>query len=384
MAKAKKEKKELQDLSKCNIYENLMKLDKSFQDMLVDNDNEVEMTIYKYPLKSLVLNDIFDGGFPALIQEYYGENQGGKSLLYTLIAVDLQRQGYTIAWVDAEHTFDATFVRKIGLDTSKEKLILIQPQNGEDLFKLIETICDNKMNIPLIIIDSTNSLPSTAEVENDFGSSNMGNQAKMFSQACKKIVRPLRKNKTALGLISQSRESMSMFKNQVIGVGKAISFYASIRLRISKNKEDLIMAKMDGFTDKEELKGFFINIQNIKNKAGIPYKTGRIRFNYWEGIDYYDEIVDYAVGYGLWSKGGAWFTLQDGENEVKLQGRENVVNWYKENEDKYEQHREFIIDMMFNKNEIEENDKELLKEIEKIEESSVVEETDVDDKDLKK
>jgi recombination protein RecA len=368
---AKKKKDEVKNNPK-SIYDQLIKLDTGYKNIMVDNDNEEEMTIYRYPLKSIVLNDIYDGGFPALMHEYYGNESSGKSLLYTLIAIDLQQQGYTIVWVDAEATFDATFVRKIGLDTSKEKFILIQPVNGEEIFDLIEKICTNKMNVPLIVVDSTNSLPSTSEVEGDFGNANMGNQAKMFSQACKKIVRPLRKNKTALGLISQSRESMSLYKSQVIGVGKALAFYASVRSRISKNKDDLDMVKLEGFAGKEELKGFYINITNIKNKSGMPYKTGRIKFNYWEGIDYYDELVDYAVGYGIWSRGGAWYTLNDNSQEVKVQGRDNVVKWYKDNEEYFNKHREYILDMVCNKN----RDNELINELKEKEDIIESEEND--------
>jgi recombination protein RecA len=264
----------------------------------------------------------------------------GKSLIAQVLAKDIQdkNNGY-VCWLDFEYSFDYSFAQKIGLNVSSDKFKLINPNTIEEGFDIIEQLARTG-EVALVCWDSVNAAQTNSESEADYGSANMGINARMFSQGLKKVLAYLSKNNTTLLLISQMREKFTtMGDPRVIGVGKAIAFYSSIRLEV-KRMEYLLDTK-------KEIVGSKIRLKTIKNKTYCPNKEAEIDFYLYTdnpGIDKFIELTDYAIKYSLIT-GKGWYTLPD---QSKVQGKEAVAEYYRNHLDKYETDKQQVLKLMFN------------------------------------
>lgn len=309
--------KKINDLSK--------KFLKSYGETIVTQPTKCERAISS----SFSINYVLGGGCVlGRTFEIYGENSNGKSLFSTILMKDVQRVGKAICVLDYENTLDYSFLQKQGVDISPEMFMCLNPESLEDGFDIVEELA-NSDQFGLVIVDSTNSAPSRSEVNSDYGASNMGAQAKIFSQSLKKITSLLSRKKLSLCFISQTREKCGVVfgSPRVIGVGKSIAFYASMRIGV----------KREEFLEDKNKKTVGIRFKidtNLKNKTFPPRREAYINCFYEAGHDKYVEYVDFGIKYDVIKKAGSWFSyIKDGE-EIKIgQGKNCVLDWLKANED---------------------------------------------------
>jgi recombination protein RecA len=252
------------------------------------------------------------GGVPkGRIIEIYGPESSGKTTLAMHIIAESQKAGGTAALIDAEHAFDPEYARKIGINT--DSLLVSQPDYGEQALEILETLLrSGALNV--IVVDSVAALTPKAEIDGEMGDSHMGLQARLMSQALRKITGIANKTDTVVIFLNQLRMKIGiMFGNpETTTGGNALKFYASVRMDI-RAKEKI--------TKGEEIVGNLVRVKVVKNKVAPPFKETEFEIRYGEGIDKISSLVDTAVKYGVIDKAGAWFK-RNGENLG--QGREGV------------------------------------------------------------
>jgi recombination protein RecA len=259
------------------------------------------------------------GGIPkGRIIEIYGPESSGKTTLTLHIAAECQRQGGTVAFIDAEHALDTTYAAKLGMDV--KNTLISQPDSGEQALEITDMLVRSGA-VDLLIVDSVAALTPKAELEGDMGDSHMGLQARLMSQALRKLTGSINKSNCTVIFINQLRMKIGvMFGNpETTTGGNALKFYASVRLDIRK-----IASIKDG----EEYIGSRTKIKVVKNKVAPPFKSVEFDIMYGEGISKTGEIVDLAVTEKIIEKAGAWFSY--GEEKIG-QGRENCKTFLKEN-----------------------------------------------------
>ena len=259
------------------------------------------------------------GGVPrGRIIEIYGPESSGKTTVALHVAAVAQKLGGAVAFVDAEHALDPSYARNLGVDT--ENLIVSQPDTGEQALEITESLIRSGA-LDVIVVDSVAALVPKAEIDGDMGDSHMGLQARLMSQALRKLAGAINKTKTVLIFINQLREKIGvMFGNpETTTGGRALKFYASVRLDIRKIEN----IKQDG-----EVKGNRVRVKVIKNKVAPPFREAEFDIVYGEGISKAGNILDMAVNMDIIEKSGSWFSY-DG-NRIG-QGRENVKKYLKEN-----------------------------------------------------
>jgi recombination protein RecA len=297
------------DLSK--IQGAFSTIDKEIGKGVVVRDKDRE-TIQRVVLSSIGLNYVFHGGFPiGRIVEFFGPESSGKSLLATVIGADFQKAGKYVAYVDLEGTFERTFAERLGLTTDENLFGLIQPETGEDAFTIIEKLADTG-EVGLVIVDSVAAMTPRSELEADYGDAQMGSMARMVSQGLRKLNSKLRTSGMSVIFVNQVRMKIGvMYGNpETTAGGRALPFYASSRNRITR-KEELKNA--------QETTGIKIKISNKKSKIGPPMREIETNVFFDSGMDSNAELVQLAAKYSLIEKGGAWFTMPDGE---RVQGKE--------------------------------------------------------------
>jgi len=260
------------------------------------------------------------GGLPkGRIIEIYGPESSGKTTIALHVIAEAQKKGGICAFIDAEHALDETYAKAIGVDISK--LILSQPDYGEQALEEADKLILSG-GISVIVIDSVAALVPKGELEGEMGDSKMGLQARLMSQACRKLTAAISKTGTICIFINQLRSTIgNMYVFEVTTGGKALQFYASVRLDVRKNAKI-----MDG----EEILGNKTKVKIVKNKVAPPFKVAEFDVMYGEGIDRIGEIIDAAVSQNVIKKAGSWFSY----NEDKLgQGRETVRQLLKDNEE---------------------------------------------------
>jgi len=244
------------------------------------------------------------GGVPkGRIIEIYGPESSGKTTLAMHIIAESQKSGGTAALIDAEHAFDPEYARKIGINT--DSLLVSQPDYGEQALEILETLLrSGALNV--IVIDSVAALTPKAEIDGEMGDSHMGLQARLMSQALRKITGIANKTGTVVIFLNQLRMKIGiMFGNpETTTGGNALKFYASVRMDI-RAKEKI--------TKGEEIVGNLVRVKVVKNKVAPPFKETEFEIRYGEGIDKNSSLVDAAVKYGVIEKAGAWFK-RNGEN----------------------------------------------------------------------
>lgn len=259
------------------------------------------------------------GGVPkGRIVEIYGPESSGKTTVALHIAAEAQKKGGAVAFIDAEHALDPGYARKIGVDT--ENLILSQPDTGEQGLEIAEALVRSGA-IDVLIVDSVAALVPRAEIEGDMGDSHIGLQARLMSQALRKLAGTINKTNCVAIFINQLREKVGvMFGNpETTTGGRALKFYASVRMDVRR---------IDSIKNGDSIIGNRTRVKIMKNKVAPPFKQAEFDIMYNEGISKTGNLVDVGVKEGIVQKSGAWFSYGD----IRLgQGRENAKIYLKEN-----------------------------------------------------
>ena len=261
------------------------------------------------------------GGIPrGRVVEIYGPESSGKTTLALHIVAEAQKAGGFAAFIDAEHAVDPDYSKRLGVNT--EELLISQPDSGEQALEICETLVRSGA-LHVIVIDSVAALVPRAELEGDMGDSHMGLQARLMSQALRKLTGTVSRSNTTVIFINQIREKIGvMFGNpETTPGGRALKFYASIRLEIRR-----ITTIKDG----AEMVGSRVRVRVVKNKVAPPFKKSEFDIMYGQGISYVGDIIDLAVEGNIVEKTGAWYSYDD----MKIgQGRENAKSFLTENPD---------------------------------------------------
>ena len=261
------------------------------------------------------------GGIPkGRITEIYGPESSGKTTLCQHIIANVQRAGGYAAFVDAEHTLDPVYAAKCGVDVNN--LLISQPDTGEQALEIVDSLVRSNA-IDVVVIDSVAALTPRAEIEGEMGDSHVGLQARLMSQALRKLTGAISTSHTAVIFTNQLREKIGvMFGNpETTAGGKALKFYASVRLDIRRT---------DSIKQGQDVVGNRTRVRVIKNKVAPPFKTAEFDIMYSEGISREGGLIDLGLEMGLVKKSGAWFTIGD----IRLgQGRENAKEFLRQNTD---------------------------------------------------
>ena len=317
------------------------------------------MDVEAIPTGSLALDVALGrGGLPkGRIIEIFGPESSGKTTLALHAIAEVQKTGGEAAFIDAEHALDPVYAKKLGVDI--DDLIVSQPDTGEQALEIVEALVRSGA-IDIIVVDSVAALVPKAEIDGDMGDSYIGLQARLMSQALRKLAGVLNKSKTAIIFINQLREKVGvMFGNpETTPGGRALKFYSSVRLDIRRVES----IKQDG-----EVVGNRTRVKVVKNKVAPPFREAEFDIMYGEGISKEGSVLDMAVKLDIIEKSGAWFSY----NNAKIgQGRENVKKYLKENPEIAEEIEKKVRDN-YNKafeqalNEDEENNAEEIEEEDK-------------------
>ena len=258
------------------------------------------------------------GGLPkGRVIEIYGPESSGKTTLSLQVAAECQKDGGTVAFVDAEHALDPSYAEKLGV--SIDDLLVSQPDTGEQALEITDMLIRSSA-VDLIIIDSVAALTPKAEIEGDMGDSHMGLQARLMSQALRKLTANIKRSNTMVIFINQLRMKIGvMFGNpETTTGGNALKFYASVRLDIRRT---------GAIKRGDEIIGNDTKVKVVKNKMAPPFRIATFEILYGEGISFLGEIIDIGVEHGLIKKAGAWYSY--GEERIG-QGKDNVRQYLKE------------------------------------------------------
>jgi recombination protein RecA len=259
------------------------------------------------------------GGMPkGRIIEIYGPESSGKTTLALSVVAQAQKKGGTCAFIDAEHALDPSYAKKIGVDV--ENLLVSQPDSGEQALEIADTLVRSGA-IDVMVVDSVAALVPKAELEGEMGDSHMGLQARLMSQALRKLTATVARSNTLIIFINQIRMKIGvMFGNpETTTGGNALKFYASVRIDIRR---------IGAIKDKDDVIGSQTRVKIVKNKVAPPFKTVDFDIMYGEGISKTGELIDLGVKSGIVEKAGAWFSY----NGEKIgQGRENAKKFLKDN-----------------------------------------------------
>ena len=323
MAKAKKTdtgmaedgKKQALDLA-------IAQISKQFGDgsiMKLGENHKVDVELL--PSGCLSLDIALGGGYPkGRIIEIYGQESSGKTTLTLHAIAEIQKQGGTAAFIDAEHALDPAYARKLGVDT--ENLLVAQPDNGEQALEITETLVRSNA-VDLIVVDSVAALVPQAEIDGDMGDAHMGLQARLMSQALRKLTGIINKSKATVIFINQIRMKIGvMFGNpETTTGGNALKFYASVRADIRRTAQ---------IKSGDDVIGNRTKVKIVKNKIAAPFRVAEFDIMYNEGISKTGDIIDLAVEHEILGKSGAFYKYND---QNIGQGRENAKRYLLENPD---------------------------------------------------
>jgi recombination protein RecA len=259
------------------------------------------------------------GGIPrGRITEIYGPESSGKTTLCLHVVANAQKNGGVAAYIDAEHALDTEYAKKLGVDV--ENLLISQPDTGEQALEICEILVRSGA-VDVVVIDSVAALVPKAEIEGEMGDSHVGLQARLMSQALRKLTGSIARSKTSVIFINQLREKIGvMFGNpETTTGGKALKFYASVRLDIRR---------IGPVKDKEDVVGSHVRVKVVKNKVAPPFKQAEFDIMYAEGISHASLVLDIAAEAGIIEKSGAWYSYK---TQRIGQGRENAKMYLKDN-----------------------------------------------------
>jgi recombination protein RecA len=258
------------------------------------------------------------GGLPkGRIIEIYGPESSGKTTVALHVAAEEQKKGGVCAFVDAEHALDPLYARKLGVNL--DELLISQPDTGEQALEIVDTLVRSGA-VSLVVVDSVAALTPKAELEGDMGDATVGAQARLMSQAMRKLTASISRSKCMVIFINQIRQKIGvMFGNpETTTGGNALKFYASVRLDIRR---------IGSIKDRDEIVGNTTRVKVVKNKVAPPFKQVEFDIMYGEGISKTGELIDLGVKAGVIEKSGAWFSYGD---ERIGQGRENAKQFLKD------------------------------------------------------
>lgn len=313
---AKDDKKKALDIA-------LKKIEKDFgKGAVMRMGEKVDTQISTIPSGSLALDAALGvGGYPrGRIIEVYGPESSGKTTVALHAVAEVQKRGGTAAYIDAENAMDPAYAEALGVDI--DSLILSQPNTGEEGLQIADTLIASGA-IDILVVDSVAALVPRAEIDGDMGDSHVGLQARLMSQALRKLSGNISKTKTIAVFINQIREKVGvMFGNpETTTGGRALKFYSTIRMEIRRSEQIKNGTNVIGNRTK---------IKIVKNKVAPPFKRAEVDIMYGEGISKTGELLDMAVEQDLVKKSGAWYSYGD---ERIGQGRENAKNWLAEHPD---------------------------------------------------
>ena len=276
------------------------------------------------------------GGYPkGRIIEIFGPESSGKTTIALHAIAEVQKTGGRAAFIDAEHALDPVYAKKLGVDT--DELLLSQPDTGEQALEIVEALVRSEA-MSIIVIDSVAALVPQAEIEGEMGDSHVGLQARLMSQALRKLGGIVNKTNTICIFINQLREKVGvMFGNpETTPGGRALKFYSTVRLDVRRGEQ----IKVNG-----DVLGNKTIIKVVKNKVAPPFKTAEVEIMYGEGISKIGEVIDLAASMGIIDKSGAWFSYK---GEKIGQGKENVKLVLKNNKALYDEISKKVRNDLFN------------------------------------
>jgi len=278
-----------------------------------------KVDIETIPTGSISLDLALGGGIPkGRIIEIYGPESSGKTTLCLHAVSEVQKRGGTAAYVDAEHALDPAYAKRIGVDT--DNLLLSQPDSGEQALEVVETLVRSNA-VDIIVVDSVAALVPQAEIEGDMGDAHMGLQARLMSQALRKLTGVINKSKCTVIFVNQLRMKIGiMFGNpETTTGGNALKFYASVRMDIRRTSQ---------IKQGDTIIGNHVRVKVVKNKVAPPFREAEFDIMYNEGISRAGDVIDLSVAKEVVDKSGAWYEY-DGQKIG--QGREAAKNFLKEN-----------------------------------------------------
>lgn len=264
------------------------------------------------------------GGFPrGRIVEVYGPESSGKTTLALQVVASAQKMGGVAAYIDAEHALDPEYAEKLGVNI--DELLISQPDSGEQALDIAETLV-RSASIDVIVVDSVAALVPRAEIDGEMGDSHMGLQARLMSQALRKLTSTISSTNTCFIFINQLRDKIGVFfgSPETTTGGKALKFYASVRIDIRR---------IGSIKEGDKMVGNRTKVKIVKNKVAPPFHECEFDIMYGEGISREGDLLDLGVNNGIVEKSGAWFSYS---GERLGQGRENVKNMLKENTEMYD------------------------------------------------
>jgi len=282
-------------------------------------DGQTKIDVETIPTGSLSLDIALGGGVPkGRIIEIYGPESSGKTTLTLHVVAEVQKAGGVAAFIDAEHALDPAYAKRIGVDT--EQLLVSQPDSGEQALEIVETLVRSNA-VDIVVIDSVAALVPQAEIEGDMGDSHMGLQARLMSQALRKLTAIVSRSKCTVVFINQLRMKIGvMFGNpETTTGGNALKFYASVRMDIRRTSQ---------IKSAEEVLGNRVRVKVVKNKIAPPFREAEFDIMFNQGISREGDVLDLAINKGIMSKAGAWIAY-GGENVA--QGREAGKQYLKDN-----------------------------------------------------
>ncbi len=295
----------------------LAQIDKQYgKGSIMRMGDKASMAIESVPTGALALDLALGvGGLPrGRVTEIYGPESSGKSTLAMHVVAEAQRNGGVCAYIDAEHAMDPIYAKAIGVDI--DQLLISQPDTGEQALEICDMLVRSGA-LDVVVIDSVAALTPRAEIEGEMGDTHVGLQARLMSQALRKLTANLNRTKTIAIFINQLREKIGvMFGSpETTPGGRALKFYSSIRLDIRR---------IESLKDGAEVVGNRTRVKVVKNKVSPPFKTAEFDIMYGKGISREGSLIDMSVDLGIVKKSGAWFTY---EGEQLGQGRENAKSF---------------------------------------------------------
>jgi recombination protein RecA len=299
----------------------LSQIEKQFgKGSIMKMDGSVKTDIDAIPTGSLSLDLALGvGGIPrGRVIEIFGPESSGKTTLTLSIISQVQKLGGTAAFIDAEHAFDAGYAKKVGVNL--DELLISQPDTGEQALEIAETLVRSNA-VDLVVVDSVAALTPRAEIEGEMGDSHMGLQARLMSQALRKLTAAINKSKTCVIFINQIRMKIGvMFGSpETTTGGRALKFYASVRIDLRRT---------ESLKQGEEVIGNHVKAKIVKNKVAAPFREAEFEIYFTEGISYESDILELGVKHNVVEKSGSWLAF---EGEKIGQGKENARQYLKEN-----------------------------------------------------
>jgi recombination protein RecA len=301
----------------------LKKIEKNFgKGSIMRMGDKADTRISTVPTGSLSLDEALGvGGFPrGRIVEIYGPESSGKTTVALHAVAEVQKRGGTAAYIDAENALDPAYAQALGVNI--DELLLSQPDTGEQGLEICDALVSSGA-IDIVVVDSVAALVPRAEIEGEMGDTHVGLQARLMSQALRKLSGTINKTKTIALFINQIREKVGvMFGNpETTPGGRALKFYSTVRLEVRRAEQ---------IKDGSDIIGNRVRIKVVKNKVAPPFKTAEVDIMYGEGISKTGELIDMAVEKEIVKKSGSWFSY--GEERIG-QGRENAKKYMKEHPD---------------------------------------------------